>query len=259
MLVVALRSWSVRSIAVGAVAVGLASACVALGTWQWDRAHSRAAARVAADPVSLSEVLAPSTDAHGANGTAVWTTGAFGDDLAIVTGREVDDRASIMLVRSFDVSAEYTGTGEPATLAVVVGFASDAGVANGVVECPSIGEELVTVTGYLRASESPPVPGSGSDARIICGVSETTAISTADLAQTWPAPMYSAVFVSTDGAPGWEPVPRPPLTADLNLQSLAYSFEWWAFAAFALVVAARWIRDNGREQTNHILEARRDG
>ncbi len=231
-----------RAVAVIAVTVVAAGVCGWLGVWQWDRAHSRATVVREEAPRPIADVLSPSSDATEAVGRSVTVRGTWGDDAAIVWGREVNGTPAAFLVRSLVVPAAETGTGEQATLAVIVGYRPSDDAA-----CPDPGGS-VTVTGYLKASEAPPV-GAGRGEPSVCGTPGTDVVSTAQLARTWTGPMYSAVLVSGDGSASWTPLPpREPITR-LNLQSLVYAAEWWAFGVFAVVLAARWVRDNGRVVT----------
>jgi len=225
------------------VAILAASACGWLGLWQWDRAHTRAEVVREQNPQPIADVLAPSSDAADALGRAVTVSGTWGDDAALVWGREVDGVPSVFLVRSLIVSGDMTGTGDRATLAVIVGHraADDAA-------CPDDSTGVVTVTGYFRSSEAPPTRPAAVEPAV-CALPNTDVVSVAEFARTWEGPLYSAVLVSDDGSASWAPLPeRPPITR-LNLQSVAYAAEWWAFGVFALVLAARWVRDNGRGRT----------
>ena len=84
------------------------------------------------------------------------------------------------------------------------------------------------------------------------GAFVTTAVSTAELAQRWDPPMYSAVLVAHDGSPQWAPMPPREPESRLNLQSALYAIEWWILGAFALVVSLRWMRDNGRARSEQV-------
>jgi hypothetical protein len=67
--------------------------------------------------------------------------------------------------------------------------------------------------------------------------------------------LYSAMLVSDVGTSGWAPMPgRDPVTR-LNLQSLLYAAEWWAFGLFAVVLAFRWVRENGRDRIGEFKGA----
>jgi len=237
---------------VGVIVVALvaAAACGWLGVWQWDRAHSRASAARDAAAVPIAEMAAPSANASSAIGAAVVVTGTWGADEELVWGREIDGTPSVLLVRSLIVPPDQTGTGAEARIAVLVGHAAADGVT-----CAPAAAGMVTVSGYLRGSEPPPVAGSAASAHNACGAHDTTVLSVAELAQSWPGPLYSAILVSDAGAPGWAPMPKRDPVTRLNLQSLLYAAEWWAFGAFAVVLAFRWVRENGRDRTGETRGA----
>ncbi len=230
------------------VALVAVAACGWLGVWQWDRAHSRGSVARDDAPSPIADIVAPSSDASRAIGRSVEVTGVWGDDEALVWDREVDGVPSVLLVRSLIVPADQTGTGAEARIAVLVGHAGAADAT-----CAPPGAGAVTISGYLRASEPPPVAARDAPVHHLCGARDTTVFSVAEFAQTWPGPLYSAVLVSDGGADGradgWAPMPeRDPVTR-LNLQSLLYAAEWWTFGAFAVVLAFRWVRENGRDRT----------
>lgn len=238
---------------VAALAVVIVCVCAALGWWQWDRAHSKAVTVAPEPTVPLAEVLAPASSAGEAIGRQVSVTGIWADVPAVlVSGRSVEGEDAVLLVRALVVDADATGTGSPATLPVIVGWRPAASPIG-----PDEGPAHVALTGYLRPPEEA-TPTSGGEGPEIPGTVWSDTISPSELAQTWPGPLYSAVFSSYDGSPSWEPLPPPPPEQHLNLRSLLYALEWWVFGAFAVFVAARWIRDNGRIPSSQE-EAQRDG
>jgi cytochrome oxidase assembly protein ShyY1 len=106
----------------------------------------------------------------------------------------------------------------------------------------------VELTGYLRPPEEA-TTASGTEGDAIPGVQWSDTIAPAELAQTWPGPLYSAVMASYEGSPSWMPLPPPPPEEHLNIRSLLYALEWWVFGGFAVFIAVRWIRDNGRNSS----------
>jgi len=228
-----------------AFAVAAVAICGALGWWQWTRAHSQAVAVVPEPMVPLAEVLAPATQASEAVGRQVSIAGTWADvDSLLIPGREVEGEPAVLLVRALIVDAEATGTGQPATLPVIVGWRpADAPMG------PDDGPAHVEVTGYLRPPEEA-TTASGTEGEPIPGITWSDTISPSELAQTWPGPLYSAVMASYEGSASWTPLPPPPPEEHLNIRSLLYALEWWVFGGFAVFVVVRWIRDNGRESSN---------
>jgi cytochrome oxidase assembly protein ShyY1 len=165
-----------------------------------------------------------------------------GADAALVTGREVDGVAAVLLVRPLLVDDPTTG--QTATLPVVVGW-RPAGDPTPSVQDLAPGD--VDIVGWLRPSE-----GANVEAELpseeIPGTFWTAAMSAAEFAQLWSQPLYSAVLVSEDASSTFEPLPPPPPETSLDVRSLAYAAEWWIFGLFVLVITGRWIRDN-RYQT----------
>lgn len=215
----------------------------ALGWWQWTRSHEQAVTVEPTPTVPIADVLTPASAPGNAISRQVSVSGQWADaDSAVIPGREVEGVPAELLVRPLIVDADLTGTGESATLAVVVGWRPSGDV---VGPDPQPGD--VAFDGFLRSAEQstaadlPDTP--------IEGAMWSSSMSVAELAQVWPSPLYSAVMVSYDGSPSWQPLPPLPEESHLNLQYLAYSFEWWIFGAFAVFIGARWIRDNGFTST----------
>ena len=225
-----------------AVVIGLAAATVAgsLGWWQWERAHAQSHVVTAAPPVPIQEATQPGGSATGM-GQSVVVEGEWAQQPVLwIPGREVDGVPATLLVRPFTVAADATGTGEVATLAVVAGWVPAGSETPGIV--PRAGDaSTVTIRGYVRGSEAPGSDPWPTDAPE--GVLWVPALSTALFAQVWPAPVYSAIVVDDEPAPGWSELPLPPAETSLDIRSLTYAFEWWLFGAFAVFVVVRWIRD----------------
>jgi cytochrome oxidase assembly protein ShyY1 len=209
-----------RLIAGGALALLILAACIGLGWWQWTRASEKAITVAPDPPVPIAGILAPASTPTPAD----------------------------FLVRALVVDADATGTGSVATLPVIVGWH-----AAGDLVGPDPGPAHVSLTGYVRAAEEArpydPLPTTS-----IPGAIWSTTVSPSALAQMWPAPLYSAVFVDYEGSASWRPLaPLPPQT-HLNFRSGAYAFEWWAFGGFAVFIAGRWMRDNGRVESGEAKE-----
>jgi len=228
-------------IGVAAFALLALVVCGALGLWQWNRAHSKAISVAPEPTVPIAEALLPASGAGAAVGRQVSVEGTWTDAPAVlVTGRVVDGTEAVFLVRALTVDADLTGTGETATLPVIVGWRPAESPMG-----PDDGPARVSLTGYLRPPEEA-TTASGTEGEPIPDVVWSDTISPAELAQTWPGPLYSAVLSSYEGSPSWEPLPPPPPEEQLNLRSVLYALEWWVFGAFAVFVAVRWIRDNSR-------------
>ena len=228
-------------VAIGAVTLAALAVCIVLGMWQWSRAEATGASVAPQPRVPLAEVLAPASPAGQAISRQVSVTGTWAEaDAVLIAGRQVDGQDAVLLVRALLVDADATGTGQPATLPVLVGWRPASSPVG-----PDPGPGSVVVTGYVRAPEQA-TPASGTDGEAIPGAVWNDTISPSELAQTWQSPLYSAVLSSYEGSESWEPLPPPPTERTLNIRSVMYALEWWIFGAFALFVGVRAMRDNGR-------------
>lgn len=228
-------------IGVGFLGLAVIAVCLSLGYWQWSRGFQSGQVIEASDPVPLADLVAPASAAGAGVGKTVTVEGQWADaDVALVSGRSVDGDDAVMVVRPYTVSADATGTGEEATLPVVVGWLPPADVHT--VSEP--GDDSA-IDGYLRGAEG--VSGiADTPDQEIAGAFWSTTLSPAVFAQHWDSPLYSALLVAETPEEGLNALPAPAPDREVNFRSLTYAIEWWLFGAFFAFIAARWIRDNGR-------------
>lgn len=238
------RSRDVRWAAVATAGLLGAAALIIgglLGTWQWDRAHQQASATEPDPPAPLADVMRPAQPGRG-EGRLVEVTGMWADAaVALVPGKEVDGTDAVLLVMPLFVPAALTGTGQAATLPVLMGWQPAVEVAD-VAAVPRAGGEA-RVSGYVRGGEGYLAP---PDLEPVGSAIWVGSMATAALAQEWPAPVYSYLVVADTPAAGWNPMPAPADRSRLDIRSLTYAAEWWLFGGFGAALAVRWIRDNGR-------------
>ncbi len=231
----------------GAAAIAILSVAIGgfLGTWQWQRAHQQSHA-VDPDPrAPLAQVMRPGEAGRG-EGRLIEVDGTWSNaDVGLVTGKELEGVPAVLLVLPFTVPADATGTGAEGTLGVMAGWLPADEVFAASPAAPAIGGSA-PVKGYVRGGEGLAPP---PDDAPVPGAVWLGSLSSASLAQHWTAPVYSYFVVADSPAPGWRALPAPPEQKTLDLRSLTYSAEWWLFGLFAAVLAVRWMRDNGREQT----------
>lgn len=233
--------WGAVTIAV-ALTIGTLVVTGALGWWQWNRASSQGEIIHTDPPVPIADLVAPAQRSGPEVGRDVNVAGTFADDaVALVPGREIDGVEAVVVVRPFTVDASATGTGDSATLAVIVGWVAPDHVDS--IGAATSGQH--TVRGYLRASEGaePRDHGLGEAPD---GAFWADGISTAQFAQEWPSPLYSAVLVSETIEDGMSALPARAEERSIEFRNVAYAIEWWLFGAFFVYLAGRWIRDNGR-------------
>lgn len=257
-----------RMIALLALFLGLAAICGTLGAWQLDRAYERGArseqaqldqrlAQEAADgPRGLGTVLVPQTTFLGRMiGELVDVEGTYeAGSQVLVPGRALDGRTGYLVVTPLRVTDDGTGGASwadlsgPPVVAVVRGWVAQP--SDAAASPPPGGP--VRVVGYLQASEATdpgntPLPDGQVDS-----------VSSAQLANRWGGPIYGGYVVLTTSEPaqaaGLALLPRPVAegSGSVNLQSLSYAFQWWLFAAFAVFVWWRVVRDQ-RDSENAAL------
>ena len=236
-----------------------AALCGRLGMWQLDRARAQGEARAQQQlrevegepPVSLATLLQPQSPFPGELvGRQVVVDGFFDGEELLVPGRVLEGRTGYLVLTPLRVATD----GDP-VLAVVRGWVPDRASADALDPAPT---GTVQVTGYLQSGEA----GVASDPR----PGEVEAVSPGELVNRWGGPIYSAYLVLNAVTPPQDAdvsvLPAPALmgqpgagTGPLNLQNLAYALQWWIFAAFALVVWARVVRDETRAAAEEALEA----
>lgn len=207
---------------------------VQLGRWQLGVAEGNAQREAveearAAKPVALTEVLGPHEPFPGElSSRPVTVSGRYVDGQVLVPDRRLDGRAGSWVVTPFLVDA--TG----GTLPVLRGFVTDPGQAG----APPTG--TLTLEGGLAPSESPTdvvTPGPG----------EIASVDTSVLVNTWSGDLYNAfVFLSAERpatGPQLTKVPTPLAPTGVTWRNAAYAVQWWVFAAFALWLWWRMVRE----------------
>ncbi|WP_298801396.1 SURF1 family protein [uncultured Pseudokineococcus sp.] len=271
-----------RMLALLALALGLAVVFAELGSWQLGRARTGQQAPPERAVVPLQQVLAPQ-EALSAEAVAgpVAVRGTWADvPQQLVVGRAADgspgDGAWVLAaveVPDVDTApvdtapvdadaadpaagqrAAATGDGG-ALLPVVRGWVPDPDDAAGVPPAPTGAADLV---GELAVSEDP---------RGLAGlpVGRLAAASSADLLNVWDGRVYAGYLVPDTqaqdaSAPGAQVVPPPERESGTNLQNVSYAFQWWVFAAFAVLMWLRVVHDVHRralERAEDEAEERR--
>jgi len=240
--------------AVGIVCVGLvvATACVLLGRWQWNRHVWRDAAievvrtNFAAPPVPLGEVLGSTDDVLGKadEWRTVEVVGRYDEDATVLLrNRPVGGTPSYHVLVPFVVEDASAGTaaqpvGAGDVLVVDRGWVPTGADASTTVDVPQPPAGTVVLTARLRLDERP-TTRSAPDGQVQAIASEQV-LAAGGLTDATPYAAY-AQRVAEDPAPAQVPGALPPPSTDPG-SHLSYAFQWWAFAVLVLgaaVVVAR--------------------
>lgn len=214
-------------------------AFVWLGRWQLGVAESAAHREVveqarAQAPVSLTTVLEPHAPFRGdLSSRPVTATGRYAaDGQLLVPDRRLDGRAGAWVLTPFVVD------GSGATLPVLRGFVTDPADAG----APPQGS--LTLSGGLAPGESP----TGA----VLPEGRIGSVDLSVLVNTWPGDLYNAFLFleSEDPATGaqLEKVPTPIGDTAIRWRNAAYAVQWWVFAAFALWLWVRMVREEARRE-----------
>ncbi|SNV19544.1 Uncharacterized conserved protein [Dermatophilus congolensis] len=216
-----------------------------LGFWQLDVAQAKqqreAAEYARSQPYApINSLLPPHHPlTQQLVGRKVTATGAYvPEHQLIVTPRLNNGQAGAWVMTPLNTGDAY--------VPVVRGWVRDPAH----VQPPPTG--TVTVTGVLAPPESAP-----SEPTLLPS-GQVATIDLAHLVNTWNTQTYSAfVITATETTPGpdgkatpitsWRPetIPAPqPDTGGIQWRNLAYALQWWFFAAFAVYMWIRMVRDD---------------
>ncbi|WP_106298748.1 SURF1 family protein [Knoellia remsis] len=231
-----------RNLALLAVVVLVVVAFIQLGRWQLGVAEDQSAkdalekARSQA-PVPVQTLLRPHQDfPNSLSARPVSATGTFGADQVIVANRRLEGRTGYWVVAPLRV--ETTG----ATLPVLRGFVSSP------EDAPPVPRGTVTVSGGLAPPESPYAGDAPPEGQL-------GSIDTSVLVGRWPGQLYNAFVFQEAESPtpaaefvgSMQRVPTPVGDSGIRGRNAAYALQWWVFAAFALYMWWRIVREDRRE------------
>ncbi len=225
----------------------VAAAMVVLGIWQLDVYRAQgdqvAAARAAEPAVTLTSVATAGRTVGDGYGRTVTFTGIY-------------DPALQLLVRDPDGGPSRVLSGlvlpDGSVLPVVRGTVP---ATTSALPAPPTGP--VDEAGVLLPSEStssgPVGVGGPADSN---DPAAPTSVQLAAVAQTWSPPLISG-FV-TLGSADAQAQGLGPAVAELpeskgRLRNAAYALQWWVFAAFALAMAGKMVRDIARADDYALL------
>lgn len=212
-----------------------------LGLWQLDVARDRGERerldQMRAQPsVALTELLRPhEVMAPEAVGRTITVTGRYDPAHQVLVGpRRQQGQVGAWVLTPLIVQ----GTG--ARLPIIRGFVTDPAWN----APPPAG--TVTVSGRLSPPESAP------NEPVDLAPGQIQSVDLATLVNEWDGDVYSAMIFSTPAASahpadaaGLTPVPPPdPDPGGVDWRNLAYALQWWFFAAFAVYMWWRMVRDD---------------
>lgn len=228
-----------------ALLIGIVIAFYHLGMWQLgvssnDAAREFAAKQAARPTEVLTEVMQPHQvfPADGA-GLSVTMSGTYvPQEQFLVPNRLLDGEPGYWVITPLQVDPAPGSDAEAGWLPVVRGFVT----APEQAELPTTGH--VSLAGTMAPAESPvPAPDEGWPA------GQRGSIDTADLANVWPAPIYSAFIFLVTEEPGLtdssviQRIP-PPVFGETGIvwRNVGYALQWFVFAAFAVYMYWRFLR-----------------
>lgn len=229
------------------LAVVLAATCGLLGRWQWNRHVARDAviagieANYDADPVPLAELLASPADPFGADD--VWrpvsVVGHYDPDgTALLRNRPINDQPGFHVLVPFVVDgAANRAPGAPAVIVVDRGWVrtGEIGDRPDVVPAPPTGRVEITVR--LRADEPPSSRDAPAGQVQAISIDQVLEAGGLDARAVDAYSAYGALAAERPGAPAAVgALPRPSTDPGSNL---SYAFQWWTFAAGALIGFSR--------------------
>lgn len=199
------------------------------GVWQFEvyqrQGAEAAAARAAEAPVPLSSVAPAGAPVGDGYGRTVTMRGAYEAEhqVAIPAADRTDTFRMVTLLRLDNGDA----------VAVVRGVVTETSAA-------AVPPGVLDQSGVLLPSDKAVEPSGGT---------EIESIRIAQLAQVWPGPLVDGfVVLSAADARVQDLTPAEVALPDARgrLRNVAYAFQWWCFAAFAVVMGVRIARDVSR-------------
>lgn len=229
-----------RWLALLVLVLALASVFAALGSWQLDRARRPDPAATPAAPVPIGQVLQPQQQVEAEALTApVVATGTYEPArVRVVVDQERDGRRGAWVVVPLVVEAAAGGAGDAARLAVVLGWTPDPQPAAVAAVAGALATGPTDVVGRLQVSQPPSGPPDGLAA------GQVRSLSAADLVNDWGPPVYAGFLLAERAPSGLLAVPPPPVDSGVQILNLSYAVQWWIFAAFAVFLWWRVVRDD---------------
>lgn len=226
------------------LALGIAAAFAALGQWQIERAVEQATVELppTEDVRAFDGLVEPDRPTtQDSTGQRVEVSGTFvPGDTVLIDGRLNDGESGTWVVAHLEVADAPAGG-----LAVALGWAAERADAEAALERfdASAGDGPVTFTGRFLPSEAPMVPEEGADPNLM------NTVAVAQLINLWAdyddRPVYFGYVTAAEPAAGLVAISSPPPSqeVEVNWLNIFYAVEWAVFAAFAIYLWYRLVKD----------------
>jgi cytochrome oxidase assembly protein ShyY1 len=218
-------------IGLGLIALAVVVACILLGRWQYEQTFNiiQAERFAQSQPVDVEQAVTLEGLPDESIGRPVTASGTYlaAGQVAILQ-RSLDNEPGVWILTPLELSSG-------AVIGVLRGWLPSAQAPGAE---PLSGR--VEVAGLLHPDE-PFYADAVNDPGTALAVSSTR------LRQAWGPQTLEGFIMLTEqrpvSDPGPLPVPATVQTADVPfpLRNFVYAFQWWVFAAFALVVYGRWL------------------
>lgn len=239
------RWWSVRLWGAHLLALVCVGFAAGMGVWQYDAFQERRAAEqvdlTEKDPVPITDVLGPDEPFPTAGlGRPVDVRGTFLDaGTVLVSGRDgADGEDGRWLVTPLSV-----GDSDQPAVPVVRGWVpADTGIED--VPPPPTGE--VDLVGWLQPTEAAEGSGAGPEDGVLPHLRIADLVQLLDGQDLYGAYVVAREPLAADTAAGVDAATLdqlPPASRFTGLRNILYAIEWWVFAAFAIFLWWRHVRD----------------
>ncbi len=246
-----------RYVALSALMLVVALACVGAGTWQIMREiqkhdanselrHNAHVPAASADSVLPLVGAGPGPADHAVQYRSVTATGSYdGAHQALVRQRTVNGDTGYLVLTPLHTSN--------ATLLVVRGFVS--GTSSEVVSAPPPPAGQVSITGRVQPAET------RADQAAALPRGQVESINPGEQATRLATPVLNGYVELLDGQPGTAgltTIPAPDLSnpagGAIEPQHIAYIIQWYLFAALAIAAPLVMARAEQRRETHELGE-----
>jgi len=232
------RYFSLRLLAIHALGAVSVLACLALGNWQWDRAHDYVSLETSV--AKTFNELSPLRDYLPASsvGVATSVTGTWQpEERILMPERVIDGKSMINPNPKTEVIAEWVGpVGYWVVDIMELEDESSLGVVRGFTETPdqiALATGLATVSGVMQPSED--LPG----LELVNKIEPLTTKLIVENSKTIAHDGYLVSTTKDESLTQVSPMFTEPVVTGLNWRNIAYTFNW---IFFAVIVAMMWVR-----------------